>query len=64
MSELVDISSISLGERKDHYRKSFGAHDMPMTQQRVDVTKMADDEARDEMLQEIHSMLLHLVNKS
>lgn len=62
--DLSEVSLLSLGFRKEHYRKSFGAYAEPVqSPSRRAICEIADDEARDEMLQEIHTMLLHLCGK-
>lgn len=63
--DISDVSTLSLGIRQEHYRSSYGAYDNhPNSPERVSICQLADNEARDEMIQEIHTMLLHLCGKS
>ena len=57
---LSDVTTIDLGSRKHHYRQAYGAFRDERVQDRAELCDLADQEARDEMLQEVHTMLCYL----
>ena len=63
MTTLDDVSEYSFWERQDHYRKSAGMYDLPI-HQRPPLAELADKQAEQEMLNEIHTMLLHLTKEA
>ena len=60
MPDFDDISTHSFYERDEHYKKQLGMYDLPM-HEREPIANMAHRLAVAEMLDEIHTMLRHLV---
>ena len=63
MTTLDDVSEYSFWERQEHYRKSAGVYDLPI-HKRIATAELADKQAEQEMLNEIHTMLLHLTKEA
>lgn len=61
--KLDEVSEYSFWERQEHYRKQAGMYDLPICE-RVPLSRLADKQAEQEMLNEIHTMLLHLTKEA
>ena len=60
MTDLDDVSAYSFYERAEHYKKQMGMYDLPM-HERPKIADMAHQQVTAEMLDEIHTMLRHLI---
>lgn len=60
---LDDVSEDSFWERQEDYRKQTGMYDLPVLE-RQELADHADKQVVQEMLSEIHTMLLHLTKEA